>query len=887
MVIDTDIPYGPGQQLTGLLITVRSGGPTGTVRDSRAIAVAPGSTHLVSLPASFGVIPLDNDTNHTFWLEVVGCGGAGCSTSGPPDALVTERAIAGFVRGQTLALHVFLADDCRGVVCSPDQTCRAHACVTAVVPTSELTPFDPDAGHDATSDLAVDATDASDSIDTTPLPDAGPRAPQGRLATAFDHACYAAADQRLYCWGSNDQWQLGLGSTATQHSLTAVPVPGLSNVVGVAANGASTCALLSDGTLRCFGMNDIYQLGVNSATYQIGTPTMVPTIGPVASMDYGMEHACAIDTTGQVWCWGSNGSGQLGDGSGMAQQAPVRVPGLTDALQLSSGDLFSCAVHADHTVVCWGDNSYGQIGDGSTMNTRAAPTPVTGLANVAQVQCGSGHACALFIDGSVRCWGRGEQFQLGDGTGQNSTSPVSPMGISAASQLTVGDYVSCVLQLNGEVWCWGANDYGQLGTGNNMLTTLPVQAASVGTNVAAISAGQGFVCTAYPNGTVTCWGRDDQGQLGGGRSTGFTATPTNVPGVTVAAVHLATDINGASAEWTSTGNLYAWGSGDQGSPWPDGTRQSNSPLAVTSAGTVTDVSFGRAFMCAVTSGGGVECWGQNSDGQDGNGSFATPTSIATVTGVGGAVAGATQVSAGYTHACALVAGGAVQCWGSNNHGQLGRNGATTHENRAALATVVTGQAAEVRAGGEWTCARIVDGTVQCWGNGALVSGGTDALQPVTILGLAGATQLSLRSSHACAVDGSRNVLCWGDNEFLQTGVTTATPGTAMQVSGIGAVTKVSAGDVMTCALLADQTVWCWGRNGHGQLGTGSLIPAESQAPLQVMGLTDAIDIAASQGFACALHANGHPICWGVIPSSGLGDSNGYGLFARVPVLGLP
>jgi alpha-tubulin suppressor-like RCC1 family protein len=225
------------------------------------------------------------------------------------------------------------------------------------------------------------------------------------------------------CWGSNDHGQLGDGTITERH--TPVTVSGLDGeVLGLASGSSHTCALMSTGGVMCWGLNEDGQLGDGTTTDR-RTPVDVVDLGSaVIAISLGGRHSCALLDTGGVQCWGHNDYGELGDGTTWYSRRPTDVSGLSGVVHAGVGNWHSCAIVSGGAMKCWGYNSEGQLGDGTT-DDRTRPVDVVGLGYVpTAVTGGQFHTCALMEYGGVKCWGRGDNGELGNGYTADSASPV-------------------------------------------------------------------------------------------------------------------------------------------------------------------------------------------------------------------------------------------------------------------------------------------------------------------------------------------------------------------------------------------------------------------------------------------------------------------------------
>lgn len=292
------------------------------------------------------------------------------------------------------------------------------------------------------------------------------------------HACAIAGDGTLACWGANGHGQLGDGTTAG--SAKPVLARGVHGAVAVAAGTAHTCVLLTSGGVDCFGANTNGQLG-DGATSDSSTPSQVQGMrSGVAAIAAGLAHTCALLSTGSITCWGANANGELGDGKMVDSDVPVPVNGLPGpAIAIAAGDAHTCALLKGGSVACWGWNIEGQLGNGGSDSS--APVLVGGIHSATAISAGGNDTCALLRRGSVLCWGANLDGQLGNGGTSDSSSPVLVSGLgNGAAAISTGLSHSCALLMGGSTTCWGSNAHGELGDGTTTASSTPVDVTGLG-----------------------------------------------------------------------------------------------------------------------------------------------------------------------------------------------------------------------------------------------------------------------------------------------------------------------------------------------------------------------------------------------------------------------
>ena len=365
-------------------------------------------------------------------------------------------------------------------------------------------------------------------------------------------------------------------------------------------------------TLTGAGSTTITASQVATSTYtSASTSTTLTVEAPpeITQLSLTNISSCGLTSTGAVKCWGLNNYSQLGTFASYEQKTPIDVSGFTsDITKISLGDSRTCAITTAGAVQCIG---HGVAGSNTSGISSGAISISSGYMN----------SCALMSTGGVKCWGDNWTGQLGDGTWLNKSPAVDVKDLtSGVTAITSGSQFSCALLSTKTVKCWGANGYGQLGIGTTATRNEPTQVLVGGqpiSDVASISAGYEHACAVLTNGEAMCWGRNTYGQLG------------------------------------------------------DGTTSNKSvPTPVVSLGTtIRAISGGLDHTCAITTGGAAKCWGHNTKGSLGNGTFTDSSSPVNVVGLG---SGVLSIEAGKAYTtCAIVTGTSVKCWGQSFWGNVG------------------------------------------------------------------------------------------------------------------------------------------------------------------------------------------------------------------------
>ncbi|MFP2928442.1 RTX toxin [Pyxidicoccus sp. 3LG] len=362
-----------------------------------------------------------------------------------------------------------------------------------------------------------------------------------QIRAGGSHTCALLNDGTVRCWGLGSSGQLGygngdnLGDKLPPYTRGAIPLT--EKVVQLATGGSHTCALTSGGFVRCWGLATSGQLGYGNKN-NIGDTEPVTTVGHVnlgaraVRIAAGANHTCALLSTGRVRCWGLNGSGQLGlahtqpigDDEDPSQDVQVGAP----VQDLVTGTSHTCALLFSGKVRCWGVNTYGQLGITTTGPIGDSEHPDSQAemnlgALAVQLTAGSNHTCALLETQAVRCWGYNGYGQLGNGSANSSVNS-TPFEVNLgagnkALQAVAGDNHTCALLGSGLIKCWGNNGSGQLGYGNptSYLPSPPAGHTGLsGIPAYFLTAGDNHTCALLTNGRALCWGSGASGRLGYG-----------------------------------------------------------------------------------------------------------------------------------------------------------------------------------------------------------------------------------------------------------------------------------------------------------------------------------------------------------------------------------
>lgn len=688
--------------------------------------------------------------------------------------------------------------------------------------------------------------------------------PATSVALGHTHSCTLGTDGNVRCWGKNDVGQLGDGRT--EDSEQPVRVTGLprGQTVALSAGSYTTCAILRGGEIRCWGRNVNGEAGQNPGTLRVATPVRGNLFGgssPAAvKVSVGLNQACALREDRKLFCWGQGR--YLGLGNAQADSpTPLQVPLTGNPRDVSASQQFTCAITSfgsGATVTltfCWGGNASGQSGGGTTAASYTPRTVDIGQTSYSRIFTGAQHTCAVTFARDVHCWGDNSYNQLNLGNTAQTNVPTAIPALQGADELALGTSHTCAVRDDNtrQVKCMGTPTQA-IGHFNGSPNPDFIAADSSGTYT--VAAGSYRTCIVQSPGTVRCFGH------------------ANYPSGDITRLVM------------GDGRTLAYSDNVRMAPYKVFGHDSGA----------TEIDAGTSATCALSF-GGLHCWGRSGDPTMVLlGTFGT-AGVGVVSGRPITIEGLereviTDVSVGGGHICVLTSPGDVWCWGYNQNGQLGRGDLPPTPGQISADPVpqrVVGLGAaarQVAAGGSFTCALLTTGAVKCWGRGDFGAMGNglraDSRIPVQVSTLtSGVAEVAAGELHACVRTETGAMRCWGNNASGQVGIglpansdqfAVTTP-RAILASG---VSKMGLGSEHTCAIQSG-ALKCWGFNDSGQIGNGSA-GTNIGAPVAVVDHdSEVVAVAAGVRHTCSTTRNPSDNtffqrCWGANHAGQLGDN---------------
>lgn len=532
-------------------------------------------------------------------------------------------------------------------------------------------------------------------ISSQPVMVAGPTTWQALpRGLASRHTCALDTEGAVWCWGETYSGALGPG--AESESLAPVPVELPGPVARIAVGREVSCAVLEGGAVWCWGANRDGELGLPLDVEQSDVP-VEPHPGLVGQdVRIGAGTICVTDEAEQVTCWGRNRSGEVGDQTSGADNTPRIEPvavgesavanAVDDWDVLNVGASHGCGIRSDDSLWCWGSRGSGRLGNADELEDCfvsnpsdchfTTPVEVSGDQQWSAVAIGGSYTCALDEADALWCWGRGGS----GGTAVDVSQPTAVLAGTTWVSLAAGESHSCGVQTDGTLWCWGAGSQGQLGLGtqgSGVSQSAPTQVGADADWVHVV-AGTLHTCALRSDDTLWCWGFNRAGQIGNGEETSGlpfgevgVADPFEVPGSWVA-------VDAGSAHTCAVddaGALWCWGDNDSGAAGQDidGADVVLSPVQVGNETDWEQLGLGENVSCATKTDGRLLCWGSRAHGAVGDGTIAVESPTAQPVQVGADDDEWVSIESGHRTVCGAQSDGSSWCWGQNLNGQQGND----------------------------------------------------------------------------------------------------------------------------------------------------------------------------------------------------------------------
>lgn len=525
-----------------------------------------------------------------------------------------------------------------------------------------------------------------------------------------EQSCGITRTGLAYCWGEETNGSLGNGATGSSNvpslvlNTTGTGTPNhFTDWMDISTTYENACGITGSGMMYCWGNDVKGAIGNGATTTNARTlPTLVASYVDWTKVTVGTQSVCGIRQNGEVHCWGAEDGTELGNGPVLNtfQTAPSRTP-IINALDISAleqsvvalvdtsvrpvnrqgaldgklsvGNLFVCAINDDGTAWCWGNDTYGQLGNGATTGDKDTPSRVSDTGPWMQIGSGTSHSCGIKTDGSLWCWGRDNNGQLGNGAvSADQPSPVAVTSTLPWSKISVRGNISCGIKVDGSAWCWGIGSGGAIGNGGGSDVNVPTQVSGgyVWTDIATEDS---HTFGIQKDGSLWFWGAAAAGLLHGDLYPGGTNVPIKAldPGPWTRVFRKGQDVGCALK---ADGSLWCWGQQQFGTVG-NGVSSAGiiyKPTRVIDPGPWLDFGSGGTASCGLKIDGSLWCWGTATNGVLGNGLTAGAFAYPVPVNAGNDWA---AISTGNSRSCGIKQDRSIWCWGTDANGALG-NGAT-------------------------------------------------------------------------------------------------------------------------------------------------------------------------------------------------------------------
>ena len=684
-----------------------------------------------------------------------------------------------------------------------------------------------------------------------------------------------------WAWGLNVNGVLGINSTTNKSTPTSI-LGNRKTFCKISVGNTSALVIDKNGQIWGWGYNLFGGLGDNSASNKSTPVSILGNKKTFCEISITYYHTISIDKGGQIWTWGYNNLGQLGINSTANRSTPVSILGDKKTFcKVSSGLFNSLGIDKSGQVWSWGYNVFGQLGNSSTTN-RCTPVSIHGTKKTfCKITSGYYHTMAIDKNGQVWGWGYNLYGQLGIGTITSARTPVSILGNKKTfCDIFAKAHTTIAYDNYGYIWGWGLNSFGNITNNDGLIKITPVSIYNNNKTFCKISTGFNTSLSIDKNGLVWGWGYNNQGQIGDNSDT-VRYTPVSILGTLKTFCNI-TGGRLSSGGIDKNGLVWGWGYNGVGMLGNNSTTAVRTPVSVLgNRKTFCQISFGYYTLMGIDKNGLVWGWGNNPYGQIGDSSItnrSTPVSIL------GARKTFCQISSGYWHSAAIDKNGRVWCWGSNNYGQIGDNTVTSRRTPVSILGA-TKTFCEIDTSFHHTLAIDKNGKVWGWGynnygqlgNNSLVSART----PVLIAGSKTFCQIRAGYMYSMALDNNNNIWSWGFNGNGQFGtVLNPNVSTPVVIGQNRCYCLISAGRDHSLSVDDDGLIWGWGNNSNGQIGDNSI--SGKLTPVSVLGNKKTFcQIGSGNNYTVAIDKNGNIWGWGVNQYGEVGNNSATSV--RTPV----
>ena len=665
-----------------------------------------------------------------------------------------------------------------------------------------------------------------------PVPVAGVNKTFCQIA-GYDHSLSIDKYGKVWGWGNNYRGQLGIYSVICKSTPTAIL--GVNKTFCSISTGSNhSTGLNNNGQVWGWGINDVGQLGDNSTVYKC-TPVAVLGVNKTfCKISLGYSHTTSIDKNGKVWSWGQNSSGQFGDNTIIARSTPIAIGGVNKTFcQINAGFYYHImGIDFRGKMWAWGYNANGQLGINSVI-LKSTPTAILGVNKTfCKISSGYLHTLGLDFRGKVWGWGYNNNGQLGIYSIVCKSTPTAILGVNKTfCQISAGQNYSLGIDKNGKIWSWGTNNKGQLGDGTFINKCTPIAIGGVNKTFCLISGGNLYSIAIDLRGKVWAWGDVTYGKTG---TYSLSLTPILIS--LSPTIFISVGIQ-HSLGLKSDGKIWGWGYNGSGQLGNNITPAATPRFIVGGAKTFCKITGGQHHSIGVDYLGKVWGWGYNNFGQLGNNTIVnkcTPTAIL------GIVKTFCQINSMYSQSFGIDKNGKLWGWGYNNYGQLGDK------------TIIS------------------------------------KITPVDIIGFKRTfCQITAGYYHTITGDKYGKIWSWGNNNYGGLGINSlVSKSTPTAILGVNKTfCQISAGSYYTMGIDLRGKVWGWGQNNRGQLGNFSL--TQKMTPTDILGVKKTFcKITTGQYHTIGVEYNGHLWGWGYNMFGQLGVNSNSSYSTPVAILGV-